>query len=330
MCTSNIMVNKKRARIDSKYILVLMLILVGALVCGCYPEAQEVLGSGAEAEAEVQPRTSLLVYFASCDGYMVPISYPVDDPSANPVKTAIHLLLEGPQSEKLFRSIPKGTRLKDWYVSNETVFLDLTHEFYNLSNSKDVARAVKSLCLTVDSLPGVKEVQILVEGEPIEEIHGVAMNQILCHGWVNYFGNGEEGSNYIVYFAHRNASYMVPVTFVSDKDGKIARTAIEQLIAGPESDYLVSAASPGTKLLGLEVRDGIAHVDLAAGIAGFGADAEAEKRFVESLLLTLGQFSDIKGVQIMVEGKLKETLPEGTPIANPLKPLSAPNPVEAI
>lgn len=306
--------------------------LLGAvnLVSGCSPGIQEVIGINAEAKEEGKPIADLTVYFANCGGYMVPISYPVEDSSADPLQTAILLLLEGPRSENLFRTIPKGTRLKDSYVSNETAFLDLTHEFSKLSNAKDAARAVKSLCLTVGSLSGVKEVQILVEGKPVEEIHGVAMGQIMQHSWANYFGQDEEGSKYIVYFSDPTATYMVPLTYVSETDEKIPLKAVEKLIAGPEDESLISTVSPGTGLLGLEIGDGIAYVDFSGGIMGSEAGLEQEARFLESLLLTLGQFSDIKGVQILVDGKTKEYLPKGTPIAIPLQPLTEPNKIEVI
>lgn len=325
------MLNKKRAKTDIKYIsFLLMLLMVAVLVCGCRPEAKDALGTSVEAKENVQTTNSLTVYFANCDGYMVPISYPSDDLSGEPVKAAILLLLEGPRSENLFRTIPKGTRLKDFYVSNETLFLDFTHEFNKLSNSQDVARAVKSLCLTVDSLPGVTEVQVLIDGELVEEIHGVAMNQILRHGWVNYFGSAAGSRKYVVYFSDRCSTYMVPVTYAANDDVKVAFSAVEKLVAGPENKGLIATSSPGTKLLGLEIKDGIAYVDFSGGITGFGEAPEAEQSFVESLLLTLGQFSDIKGVQIMIDGEIGETLPEGTPIASPLKPLSAPNQIEVI
>lgn len=323
-----IRLNKTNNKI--KYIVLVMLLGTANLVSGCSSGIQEVLGMNAEAKEESKPFAGLTVYFANCGGYMVPISYPVEDASADPLQTAIMLLLEGPRSENLFRTIPKGTRLKDSYVSNETAFLDLTHEFNKLSNAKDAERAIKSLCLTVGSLSGIKEVQILVEGKPVEEIHGVEMGEIMQHSWANCFGQVEEGSKYIVYFSDPSATYMVPLTYVSETHEKIPLKAVEKLIAGPGREYLISTVSPGTGLLGLEIGDGIAYVNLSEGIMSSEGGLEQETRFIESLLLTLGQFSDIKGVQILVDGKIKDYLPEGTPIAIPLLPLTEPNKIEAI
>jgi len=301
----------------------LFLLLAGSLlfVSGCTPKSHQKLDKTAQAREAGKSDNNLAVYFASACGYMVPVSYPFDDLSGDPVRTAVELLLEGPRSDDLFRTIPKGTRLKDCYISDDTAFLDFSEEFYQLSNTKDTANAVKSLCLTMGSIPGVEKVQVLVEGQLPSEIHGVSMGTILEHGWVNYSGSEGEGSKYIVYFGDCSSQYMVPITYLTESSESIPRAAVAKLVEGPGVGYLKPTVNNGTKLLGFKIKDGIAYVDLSGEVTEYGKDNAAEDRLVNSLLLTLGQFSDIKGVQMTIEGKIAEYLPGGTQIGRPLQPI---------
>lgn len=302
------------------------------VLSGCIPKIDGIDKSAQAVEAEKTVK-SVSVYFSSACGHMIPVAYPLEDPWADPVRTAVELLLEGPPSEYLFRTIPKGTLLKNCYVSNETAYLDFTGEFNKLTNTKDAAKAVKSLCLTMGSIPGVDKVQVLVEGQPLSEIQGVCMGQIMEHSWVNYFGNGSTGTKYVVYFTDCSNQYMFPITYLSESNEDIPRLAVKKLLDGPNTDALKPTAGPGTRLLDFAIKDGVAYVDLSKEGTDFGGEAEAgKKRFVESLLLTLGQFSDLKGVLILVEGKTYDFFPESGRAGGVLStiPVTGANPLEEV
>lgn len=296
---------------------------VGTLIIsGCNHIGQTKIYKQARAqEAEKSPLRTLTVYFATREGYMVPITYPFTEPSADPARSSVEILLEGPDTENLFRTIPKGTRLKDCYVSNETAFVDFTEEFTHFGSTKEATKAVKSLCLTLGSISGVEMVQVLVEGQPVDEIQGVCMGQILKHSWANYFGSSNTGRQFKVYFADTSAMYMIPVTYVSETSDSIPRKAVEKLVKGPDVNSLAATVWPGTKLLDLKIKGGLATVNFSKEVTGYGGGTTAESLFIKALLLTLGQFSDIKGVQILVEGEKIDFLPEGTQISIPLRPL---------
>lgn len=301
------------------------------MLAACSYNSQTKVDKQARAyEAKESGLKKLTVYFATCNGYMVPVTYPFNSSETDPVRKATELLLDGPKTEYLFRTIPKGTRLKDCYVSDGTAFVDFTKEFNKLSNSKDASKAVKSLCLTLGSISGVNMVQVLVEGKLVDEIHGIPMGQMLEHSWVNYFGTDYTDYKYVVYFVDSSGLYMVPVTYASETSEAIPKKAIERLIKGPNDDCLSSPVWPGTRLLDLKIEKGLATVDFSEQAIGYGGGSTAEAMFVESVLLTLGQFSDIKAVQFLIEGEKVECLPEGTRVKNPLEPIRDANPYSQV
>ncbi|MBU1494120.1 MAG: GerMN domain-containing protein, partial [Actinobacteria bacterium] len=86
-----------------------------------------------------------------------------------------------------------------------------------------------------------------------------------------------------------------------------ARQAMEWLLQGPlpgwaESIPAISTAIPaGTRLLGLEVADGIATVDLSGEFVSGGGSFSMRARLAQ-VVFTLTRFEDIDGVRFLVDG----------------------------
>lgn len=316
------LLRRQEVRNQKTMVCFIIVVLLGVfLISGCKNGTPEKIEKPDEIRAARQAQLrNITVYFASPEGYMVPITYSFSKPVEDPAAVAIDKLLDGPNSDFLVRTLPQGTRLKNCYISNDTALVDFSEEFYRLSDSNAANTAVKSLCLTMGSIPGVEHVQLLVDGRPVKEIQGVSMGELLKLSYVNYAGSGEAPNKYLVYYAASKPIYMVPVTYASDTPENLPRKALEKLAAGPGREALYATLWPGTKILGLKIENGLATVNLSKEAVGYGGGTTAEGLFVKSLLLTLGQFSDIKEVQILLEGQKTELLPEGTEIGMPLEP----------
>ena len=92
-----------------------------------------------------------------------------------------------------------------------------------------------------------------------------------------------------------------------------ARAAVNALIETGNSPL-----PSGTKLRGIKIVDGLATVDFTQDFqTNFHGGETEEAQTVNSILRTLGQFSDIDRVQILVEGKPIEALSQ-LPISGPL------------
>ncbi|NLO89769.1 MAG: GerMN domain-containing protein [Clostridia bacterium] len=271
-------------------------------------------------KSEVFPKM-VTVYFATDDGYMVPVTYSVNKSSSgNVVKFAVEKLLLGPESKYLLRTIPEETKLRNWHINSHTVVVDFSKEFLKMDSRDQVVMAVNSLCLTLGNIPEIKDVQILVEGKVVEKIHGVNTDQPLEKQYINYSGEMNPEATYKVYFSDPYAMYMVPVTLAASANANLPRKAVEDLLHGPYTEGLGPTVMRGTRLLGLDVEDGTATVNLSGEALGYGGGSTAEIMFVKSLLLTLGQFPEVKRVQILIEGEKLDYLPEGTEIGKPIEP----------
>ena len=107
------------------------------------------------------------LYFPSASGrLLVPVSRTVFSPAD--ISTAILELAKGPKTDSgLEHPLPKGCGVKSVKVKNGTATIDFSQEFINIAQQDDGGRqAVRAVLFTASQFPGVKKVEILVDGQP--------------------------------------------------------------------------------------------------------------------------------------------------------------------
>jgi immunoglobulin-like protein involved in spore germination/sporulation and spore germination protein len=113
-----------------------------------------------------------------------------------------------------------------------------------------------------------------------------------------------------IYFSDAGAERLVPVTRYLDPDSGLARGAVLALLAGPrpaeEARGLTSAVPPGSRLLGITVRDSIATVDLARVFESGGGATSVRVRLAQ-LVYTLSRVPGVRSVRVWLEGRRAET-----------------------
>jgi len=88
-----------------------------------------------------------------------------------------------------------------------------------------------------------------------------------------------------------------------------AEIALRHLIEEGDNAGLANPIPRGTRLLGLEIKDGLATVNLSREFSdNFSGGSEGEGLVVGVILRTLGQFPEIERVRLLVEGRPLETL----------------------
>ena len=99
---------------------------------------------------------------------------------------------------------------------------------------------------------------------------------------------------------------VAPVEATASSPDTVARDAMEALLAGPsaqEADWGYGTAIPeGTALLGLDVADGIATVDLDATFESGGGSLSMQER-VAQVVFTLTAFDSVDAVAFMIDGE---------------------------
>ena len=123
----------------------------------------------------------------------------------------------------------------------------------------------------------------------------------------------------VVYHATADAMYLVGEKHTISKNSHPAKTALEQLLQPPQGKDLVAVLPPDTKIRSLTVKDHVAYADFDDKLMkSNGGGSTTERLIVGAIVNTLTEFSDIKKVQILVDGKTVETLSGHMDVSHPL------------
>lgn len=110
------------------------------------------------------------LYFPSANGrLLVPVTRAVF--SNADVSTAVLELAKGPKDDSgLERALPENCGIKSVTMKDGTVTLNFSKEFKETLESSDGGeQAVRAILFTCSQFPGVKKVEVLVEGEKLEQ-----------------------------------------------------------------------------------------------------------------------------------------------------------------
>ena len=114
---------------------------------------------------------------------------------------------------------------------------------------------------------------------------------------------------YQVWFTRGESLFMVKRT--QEATPRIGTAAMESLIAGPNTQEQAAAVGSqipaGTQLLGLNVDNGVATVDLTSEFESGGGSASMNMRIAQ-VVYTLTQFPTVKGVLFQLDGQRVDVL----------------------
>ncbi|GLI36534.1 GerMN domain-containing protein [Geobacter hydrogenophilus] len=116
-----------------------------------------------------------------------------------------------------------------------------------------------------------------------------------CYAFVIYFPSAKEPGK------------VVPFPFFTFDQASIRQVALERLLGGMDvgsyKGEMFQPFAPGTRILGITEQNGVVTVNLSKEILVSKADAAVEKALLDSVALTLSQFSGTREVRMEIEGK---------------------------
>ncbi|KAF1085404.1 Spore germination protein GerM [Sporotomaculum syntrophicum] len=122
----------------------------------------------------------------------------------------------------------------------------------------------------------------------------------------------------VLYFADADG-YLQAERRTINKTAGIARQAIHELCCGPRNQGLSATIPDGTRLLDINIRDGLCTVNFSRElVANHSGGSGSENTTVYSIVNTLTQFSSIEQVQILVDGAIVESIAGHLDVSVPL------------
>lgn len=126
-----------------------------------------------------------------------------------------------------------------------------------------------------------------------------------------------------LYFSDKQAMYLVPVKRKVVKKGNetLEELTVKELIKGPERPDLNKTIPEGTKLLSLQVVDGIAYVNFSKEFkTNHWGGSTGETHTTYSVVNSLAKIEGIKKVQFLVDGDKLDSLAGHLDFSRPFTP----------
>lgn len=221
----------------------------------------------------------------------------------------IHELLKGPEGSKLKSAIPAGTRLLDASVKDKVATLNLSQEFSGFGGVMAEAFALISLVNTSTDLPGIEKALIKVDGEDLVAPSGEAYGALPKYD-IQSINRDLMTQVITLYFPDENAMFVVPEEREVVVDRPKEEIVMEELLKGPNDPDLYPVNIPeGTKLLSIEVKEGIAYVDFSKELKEkHSGGSTGEAMTIDPIVNSLTELPNIDKVQFLIEGKKEEVL----------------------
>lgn len=147
---------------------------------GLPPASSDLEGTPAIVPSPGDERVTITLFFGSRSGLLDPWPWrrTVDRPqrTADLARIAVENLLEPPENSPFISVLPKGTRVLSVSVddSQQTAYVNFSEEFVknHPGGSYGEGTTIHAIVQTLTGIPGIRRVQILVEGKPVVTLAG--------------------------------------------------------------------------------------------------------------------------------------------------------------
>ncbi len=261
-----------------------------------------------------------VLYFKDKQGLVVPVmrKIPWEEGIA---KLAIKNMIDSPEMREsvaptgLIPIIPAGTEIRGMSVDEDTGIckVDFSEDIMNYETEKDEESIIEGVVYTLTEFQAIDEVQFLVEGKVVPTMkYGADISNPLKRENINLTGNLDNTrSKVVVYYKgnnlEENYEYFVPITIPTLAPVPNIYTALETLFDGPPTELGLSTDIPeGTNFHGVDVKDGIAYVDISFDYGNPPDDNTVFNDMLKNIGLTLSEFDEIEKVELLIDGKSLE------------------------
>lgn len=256
-------------------------------------------------------------YFKSNKGYLVPVMKRIPW-TEGIARTTLSNMVDSPELREsmghtdLLPLIPSGTKIIGMTVDDETGLckVDFSKEIKNVESKEEEENMIKGIVYTLTEFSSIEKVQLMVEGEILNSLnHDVAIGEALAREDINLIGDKENSSSkVVVYYTDSDDEYFVPVTIPTLAPVSNVYSALDKLFNGPpEGTNLKSNIPLSVKLQGVEVKEGIAFVDIISDDRSSLSDEGLLNGMLKNIGLTLKEFQDVQSVELLIDGEIINT-----------------------
>ena len=283
-----------RLKKRGKFILLFLLLLIVTCACG--------------RQNKPDPGHTYRVYYENNDETAI---YPQEYKTETTDKEALLLeLLDqlGTVSGKLEYKAPLSGdfNLLDYSIAEDQLTLTFDENYkWQPVTTEVLVRA--AIVRTLTQIEGIQYVSFQIKSEPLTDASGTVIGIMNADMFIDNAGNEintYEKVKLTLYYANEDGDGLKAVnrTVVYNSNIAMERLVVEQLIAGPrEEEKVFPTINPDTKVVSVNVKDGICYVNLDSAFLTQIYNVTSEVT-IYSVINSLVELSNVNKVQISING----------------------------
>jgi len=257
-----------------------------------------------------------IIYYEDDAGYLVPVMRKI--PWVEGIaKYTLRMMMDTPEQQEdlmmmgLRPLLPGDTEILGMSIKDGVAKLDLNEAVLNCKDAAEESNMIQGIVLTLTEFSTIDKVQFLFNGKILDTMpHGTIVKEPIGPTDVNLEmaeHSSPQGSTVKVFFQSTSSTlydYLIPVTRVTDSENVTLETTINELLKGPmDTDNMTIDIPPDTKLLGIQMNDGITYINFSKEFNDLANSEESEEMVLKAIKLSAMQHPEVEKVEILVEGK---------------------------
>ncbi len=225
--------------------------------------------------------------------------------NADQIEELLKKLSEDPDSVEYRKTITDKTNVVDYSLDSGTLSLYFDQEYSEIEGYAEVlVRA--AIVKTLVQIDEVDAVAFYVGENPLQDESGAVVGSMSDDTFVSdYDAESEslEETTLTLYFASADGQSLVKKeqTVYYSKNVSKERLIMDYLLRGPQEDDAKDVIPSGTKVLSVNVTDGVCYVNFDSGITKATSGVNANITLY-AIVNSLTELDSVNKVQIMVDG----------------------------
>lgn len=212
-------------------------------------------------------------------------------------------------SEKMEYIAPLAGKFQvlHYTMDKQQLTIDFNEAYKELDSIKEIlVRA--AIVRTLTQIEDINYVSFTIQGEPLTDNAGVAIGTMSADMFIDNAGkeiNTYEKVNLCLYFANEAGDRLVEENqrnVVYNSNISIEKLVLEKLIAGPASTDAYPTINPATKIVSVNVKDGICYVNLNNDFLSQPYNVTSDVT-IYSITNSLVELPNVNKVQISINGE---------------------------
>ena len=259
-------------------------------------------------------------YLDKNENHIISLPYETVTPKAEKEFLVKELLMQlSEQTEKIeYKPVIVDFTVKDCIFQESQITLNLSEEYEMMDFTKEVlVRA--AIVKTLTQVEGIELVKLQVEGRDLADSTGKTVGVMSAETFID--NTGEDMKKYeevtlTLYFANSTGDQLIKVnrTMRYNTNISLEKLVVEQLVYGPveqkgNSKVAYPTLNSGTKIIGVNIKDGICYVNLNNTFLTLNNNVTADV-VIYSLVNSLTELPGVLKVQLAVDGETEVKLGE--------------------